>query len=51
MCFRNFFLWSIDDSDNISDYENLEVTLAPKEKGKSPKDLCFTDEATELSTV
>ena len=46
-----FFKTSIDDSENISDYENLEVTSAPKEKGKSPKDLCFTDEATELSIV
>ena len=35
------FQTSIDDSENISDYENLEVTSA--------KDLCFTDEATELS--
>ncbi|CAH3139416.1 unnamed protein product [Pocillopora meandrina] len=26
---------SIGDSENISDYENLEVTLAPKEMGKS----------------
>ena len=41
---------SIDDSDNISDYENLEI--GTERKGlKSPKDLCFTDEATELSTV
>ena len=31
--------------------ENLEVTSAPKEKSKSPKDLCFTEEATELSIV
>ena len=27
---------------------SLEVTSAPKEKSKSPKDLCFTKEATEL---
>ena len=45
------FQTSIDDSENISDYENLEVTSAPKEKGKSPKDLCCTDEAIELSIV
>ena len=38
-------------SENIRDYENLEATSAPKEKGKSPKDLCFTDEAIELSIV
>lgn len=31
--------------------EHLEVTSAPKEKSKSPKDLCFTEEATELSIV
>ena len=45
------FRTSIDDSENISGYENLEVTSAPKEKGKSSKDLYFTDEATELSIV
>ena len=45
------FQTSIDDSENISDYENLKVTSAPKEKSKPPKDLCFTDEATELSIV
>ena len=45
------FRASIDDSENISGYENLEVISAPKEKGKSSKDLCFTDEATELSIV
>ena len=42
---------SIDDSENISNCENLEATSAPKEKGKSPKGLCFTNEATELGIV
>ena len=31
--------------------ERLEVTSDPKEKGRSPNDLCFTEEATELSIV
>ena len=35
----------------MGDHVNLDVTSAPKEKGKSPKDLCFTDEATELNIV
>ena len=45
------FQTSIDDSENISDYENLEATSAPEEKGKSPKGLCCTNEATELGIV
>ena len=43
------FQTSIDDSENISDDKSLEVTSTSKEKGISPKHLCFTDEATELS--
>ena len=42
---------SIDDSENINDYKSLEVTSTLKEKRTSPKHLCFTDEATELSTA
>ena len=45
------FRTSIDDLENISGYEKLEATSAPKEKGKSSKDLCYTDEARELSIV
>ena len=42
---------SINDSENINDYKSLEVTSTLKEKRTSPKHLCFTDEATELSTA
>ena len=45
------FQMSIDDSENISNCENFEATSAPKEKGKSPKGLCFTNEPTELGIV